>query len=262
MANWADLGPRVGSAAVMSLVGAVAIWLGGWVFLGLVLIAVAAMVWEILTICEAEPAKTRKLLPIGFCAVLFLCILPSGPIGFSIFSVIASVLIAFACSNGLTKERVIGGLVLFAIFWVGFGLVEFRAGRGNSFIFWVLLVVIASDVMGYFAGRTFGGPKFWPSISPKKTWSGTVAGWVGAALVGLGFVIWNGSPAILIPLSVLVAFAGQMGDIAESALKRRTGVKDSSNLIPGHGGVLDRFDAVSGAMLFLLVVSLFIPVTV
>lgn len=262
MANWADLGPRVASAAVMSVVGAIAIWFGNPIFLGLVLLAVAAMVWEILTICEQERAKARVLLPIAFGCVLFLCILPLAPVGFSIFSLIAAAALAFGCSIGLKKERVIGGVLLFAIFWVGFGLIEFRQNLGFSFIFWLLLVVIASDVMGYFAGRSFGGPKFWPSISPKKTWSGTVAGWFGAALVGAGFVIWNDSPMILILVSVLTAFAGQMGDIAESALKRRTGVKDSSNLIPGHGGVLDRFDAVSGAVLFLLFVSLFTPVTV
>jgi len=262
MANWADLGPRMISAAAMSVVGAVAIVLGNPFFLALVLVAVGAMVWEVMTICQHEPAKTEIVLPVVFSAVLFICVYPQGPIGFSIFSVIASALLAFACSNGLKKERVIGGVLLFAIFWVGFGLAEFRTGWGFPFILWLFLVVIASDVMGYFAGRTFGGPKFWPSISPKKTWSGTVAGWGGAALVGVGFVIWHGSPALLIPISVLTAFAGQLGDIAESALKRRTGVKDSSNLIPGHGGVLDRFDAVSGAVLFLLVVSLFIPVTV
>ena len=144
MANWTDLAPRVVSGVVMAAIGAIAVWVGNPIFMALVLVAVAAMVWEILTICEAEPAKMRLLLPIVFSAVLFLCILPSGPIGFSIFSVIASVLVAFACSNGLTKERVIGGLVLFAIFWVGFGLVEFRAGRGAPVFLWLLLVVIAT----------------------------------------------------------------------------------------------------------------------
>jgi phosphatidate cytidylyltransferase len=105
-------------------------------------------------------------------------------------------------------------------------------------------VVLASDVAGYFAGRVLGGPKFWPHVSPKKTWSGTVAGWVLAALVGWAFMGPLGADAGLIGASVLLAFAGQMGDIAESAIKRRRGVKDSSDLIPGHGGVLDRFDAL------------------
>ena len=259
MANWADLGPRIASAAVMSVVGAIAIWQGSWVFLALVLVAVAVMVWEILTICEHGQTRLYIVLPIAFSAMLFLFSLLSGV---SVFTILASLLLAIGIGYELRKVHIIGGVMLLAVFWVGYGLIDFRTNQGLPFIFWLLLVVIASDVMGYFAGRTFGGPKFWPSISPKKTWSGTIAGWGGAALVGLGFVVWHGSPALLIPLSVFTAFAGQMGDIAESALKRRTGVKDSSNLIPGHGGVLDRFDAVSGAVLFLLVMSLFLPVSV
>ena len=89
-----------------------------------------------------------------------------------------------------------------------------------------------------------GGPKFWPRLSPKKTWSGTVAGWVGAMLVGLTVWATGHGSASLIWISPLVAFAGQLGDIAESWLKRRAGVKDSSNLIPGHGGVFDRVDGL------------------
>jgi phosphatidate cytidylyltransferase len=110
-------------------------------------------------------------------------------------------------------------------------------------------IVVVSDVAGYFAGKALGGPKFWPRISPKKTWSGTVAGWIGAGLVGAVFADPTGAGLALVPVSVLVGFAGQMGDIAESAAKRMQGVKDSSNLIPGHGGVLDRFDAMLGAAL-------------
>jgi phosphatidate cytidylyltransferase len=93
--------------------------------------------------------------------------------------------------------------------------------------------VIASDVLGYFAGRILGGPKFWPRVSPKKTWSGTVAGWVGAAGVGLGSGPRGLGSAALVWVSPLVAFAGQMGDIAESAIKRRAGVKDSLEPDPG-----------------------------
>lgn len=258
MANWSDLGSRVASAVVMMAVGAVAVWLGGPVFMALVLIAVAAMAWEIFTICELEPATTRQVMPVVFAGLLGLTLYLGDPAQIAL----ASLALAIGFGWRLQREKLIGGAILFAIFWVGVGLVWFRESQGIAFILWLLLVVIASDVMGYFAGKSIGGPKFWPSISPKKTWSGTVAGWVGAGLVGLGFVIWNGSPTMLIPLSVLASFAGQMGDIAESALKRRTGVKDSSNLIPGHGGVLDRFDAVSGAVLFVLVISAFFPFTV
>jgi phosphatidate cytidylyltransferase len=113
-------------------------------------------------------------------------------------------------------------------------------------------------VAGYFAGRILGGPKFWPKVSPKKTWSGTIAGWVGAALVGLAFWAAGLGEAALIWVSPLVGFAGQMGDIAESAIKRRAGVKDSSNLIPGHGGLMDRFDALAfAAILAVILLPLF-----
>ena len=118
-----------------------------------------------------------------------------------------------------------------------------------------MTVVIATDVFGYFAGRTFGGPKFWPSISPKKTWSGTSAGWIAAGVVGFIFALFTDAGWSIVWVSMVLSFASQMGDIAESALKRRMKVKDSSTLIPGHGGPLDRFDALLGAALFMLLVT-------
>jgi phosphatidate cytidylyltransferase len=142
------------------------------------------------------------------------------------------------------------------IMLTGLGLVLLRGGFGIPVILWIVALVVASDVMGYFAGRSLGGPKFWPAISPKKTWSGTVAGWVGAALVGWGFYAAGYGSAALIWISACVAFAGQLGDIAESAIKRRAGVKDASNLIPGHGGVMDRFDALAFAVVLVLALVL------
>ena len=137
----------------------------------------------------------------------------------------------------------------------GWGLVHFRVDYGFVWILWLILVVVVTDTAGYFAGRTIGGPKFWPKVSPKKTWAGTTAGWIAAGIVGLLFdlffvqVSWH-----IIPISMLLSLASQMGDIAESALKRRMGVNDSSHLIPGHGGLFDRFDALLGASLFMLVI--------
>ena len=136
-----------------------------------------------------------------------------------------------------------------AIFLATYAMIYFRNIYGADWILWIILVIIASDTLGYLAGRAFGGPKFWPKVSPKKTWSGTIAGWIGAAVVGAIFAYYTNSGVALIVISALVAFAGQMGDIAESALKRKVGIKDSSDLIPGHGGLLDRFDAMLGATL-------------
>ena len=137
----------------------------------------------------------------------------------------------------------------------GFGMMSVRDDLGLGWMMWLICVVVATDVLGYFAGRLIGGPKFWPAVSPKKTWAGTGFGWIGAALVGWGFALNSGATFELIGISIAISMASQMGDIAESAIKRMMDVKDSSALIPGHGGVLDRFDGMLGASVFLLIVG-------
>ncbi len=123
----------------------------------------------------------------------------------------------------------------------------FLSGIGNGFLIEIMLGVIATDIGAYFAGRTIGGPKIAPSISPSKTWAGLGGGAVLAALVLAGLPAFNGplvdaAPAAL--FGVIIAVVAQSGDFLESWLKRRAGVKDSSALIPGHGGVFDRVDGL------------------
>ena len=160
------------------------------------------------------------------------------------------------------RDRRIATVYAAAVMVTGFALVELRFANGQSAILWLISVVVASDVMGYFAGRILGGPKFWPAVSPKKTWSGTVAGWIGAAIVGVIFWRLGFGSIWVVLLSPVVALAGQMGDIAESWLKRRAGIKDSSNPIPGHGGLLDRFDALIGATVVLMLIGLILPLPI
>ena len=173
----------------------------------------------------------------------------------SLVLTVVPVIGAFLVARGRWIFAGYGLALAAAIFW-------FLTTRGDGIIglLWVVLIVVASDILGYFAGRILGGPKFWPRVSPKKTWSGTIAGWIGAGFVGAAFAGYGfegplGGGASVTVLSVLAAFAGQMGDITESAIKRFAGIKDSSNLIPGHGGLLDRFDALTGAALFLFAVE-------
>ncbi len=126
------------------------------------------------------------------------------------------------------------------------------------FILFVLLIV-GTDVGGYFVGKLVGGPKSLPKISPNKTWSGIIGGWVLAVLILIGFVyLWiNELPSIIIIMqTVAISIFSQLGDLSISLLKRKVGVKDSSNLLPGHGGFLDRFDSFIGAGVLIFVLTL------
>jgi phosphatidate cytidylyltransferase len=153
----------------------------------------------------------------------------------------------------MAENRAIYATFAVLVILASFGLMTLRADYGFVWVAWLVSIVIASDVFGYFAGRAIGGPKFWPRVSPKKTWAGTVAGWIGGALVGWAFMGVTGAGPEIVGVSIAVAMAGQLGDIAESAVKRKCGIKDSSHLIPGHGGLFDRFDALLGASIFVLI---------
>ena len=250
--DWHDLKPRILSAAVMVAAGLFAILAGGIWFQMLVALAAGLMLWEIWSMVEPDWQVPGVVAALAATAVLpAMMALPTA----SALILLLAIPAVLAALGPRAPERV-GGYI--AMVLVGSAmLLDLRAGQnGLVWVLWLILVVIASDVAGYFAGRHFGGPRFWPRISPKKTWSGTVAGWLAAALVGAIFVGLTGRGAALIPISILVAFAGQMGDIAQSALKRWAEVKDSSDLIPGHGGVYDRFDALLGASLAVILLDL------
>ena len=122
---------------------------------------------------------------------------------------------------------------------------EFQ-GIGESFdlLIWVFLVVWATDIGAYFAGRAIGGPKLAPSISPNKTVAGLVGGVASAAILAGAWASMVGLPSLLLWLAVPFAIAAQLGDLFESGLKRRAGVKDSGTWLPGHGGLLDRLDGL------------------
>lgn len=220
--NWRDLGPRLGSAVVMLGLGILVIVSGHKAFV--VLLAVMAVIgaWEFYNMAHH---KLRE-------------------------------------SGSLMAEDLYALGAYFILFILGLaGLWGLSMAAGPAGLLYIVALVVATDSMGYFVGRTVGGKKFWPSISPKKTWSGVIGGWLGAAMVAsLVAVLMQGmhigilQGVMIVVFSVFLSFASQLGDIAQSAVKRRMGIKDSSNIIPGHGGVLDRFDALLavGAVLFFL----------
>lgn len=247
--TWDDLQVRLISGAAMLIVGLVAIYLGGAGFALLATFATGLMVWELARMCDDTKPDHAAILALLASAI------GSAQQSFSGLTLLALFLVVPALGFLLLSKRK-SHFALYATL-VGaatYALIQFRNDFGADWIVWILLVIVASDTLGYLVGRSVGGPKFWPKVSPKKTWSGTCAGWLGAGIVGIIFMAFTNSSLVLIAASIATAFAGQMGDIAESALKRTVGVKDSSDLIPGHGGLLDRFDALLGAVLFLAII--------
>jgi phosphatidate cytidylyltransferase len=233
----------------MIAVGAAGIWAGGHWFHALVALICGVMVWELVRmLAPARPGAARLGLLAGAVAMVAIYL----PAGLALPLLLAPALIGFAV---LTERRALYATFTVLVLLAGFGMMAVRDDFGTVWMLWMVAVVVATDVAGYFAGRLIGGPKFWPRVSPKKTWSGTVAGWLGAGAVGLGFAVFTKTGAGLAGISVALSMASQIGDIAESAIKRHVGVKDSSTLLPGHGGLLDRFDGMLGASLFLLLVA-------
>ncbi|SMO42629.1 phosphatidate cytidylyltransferase [Ruegeria faecimaris] len=249
--RWSDLTARVLSAGVLVAVGAVEVWLGGLWFEAFISIACGLMTWELVRMIDPGRKAVAIQLAIltGFAVVLSYHL----PALYKLPFLLAPALVG---AGQVSRYR--GIYTLFAL-WIaaaGLGFISIRTNMGFVWMVWLISVVVATDVAGYFVGKALGGPKFWPRVSPKKTWSGTAGGWVAAAIVGLAFAAYGGFGTWFIVISVLASMASQAGDIVESAAKRKFGVKDSSNLIPGHGGFLDRFDGMMGAALFVLLVGL------
>lgn len=239
----------------MAVTGIAAILLGGVWFQMLAVFVTAVMVWELWTMITPDRPIPGMLLA-ALAASIISGIVDAEHFGF----IVLFAIIPVAGALILPKEKVMFAGYALGIQIAGWGLVVFRLEFGFIWLLWLVLVVVVTDVAGYFAGRALGGPKFWPSISPKKTWSGTAAGWIGAGIVGALFLTFTDAGWDTIWISMVLSFASQMGDITESALKRRCGVKDSSALIPGHGGLMDRFDGLLGASLFMLLVALIVDV--
>ncbi|WP_134680036.1 phosphatidate cytidylyltransferase [Paracoccus ravus] len=255
--QWGDLRQRFGWGVLLLILGFAMVAVAGiWLQLGVALIC-GLMMWELVRLTswrhpEFHPSHHPILIAILSGLVMFTMLAVPGD--WPMLLVLVPILIGLGGTH--RHQRMAYASFTAAILWAGYSLVVLREIRGLPTILWIVATVVQSDVLGYFVGRKIGGRKFWPSISPKKTWSGTLAGWVGALVLAAILMLsgWSGPGVLLV--GPLLAIAGQFGDIAESWLKRRVDAKDSSELIPGHGGVLDRFDAMAGALLLALVLAL------
>lgn len=188
-------------------------------------------------------ARARRLSMFAICVPLAIMApdpLAAGPSFLAIGLLFGAVIFVAAITRSI---RLAPGIL-----YVGvpvLALLFLRAQPGGLLLaFWALGLVWATDIGAYFAGRSIGGPKLAPSISPSKTWAGLGGGVLAALAFGFTLHFMAGLPLRLAAACGILAVAAQGGDLFESALKRRAGVKDSGNLLPGHGGVLDRLDGV------------------
>jgi len=233
---------RILSALVLGPVALAAAWFGGWAFVALIAVGGVLLGWEWSRLCHGgEYGKGGILLSV---------LAAAAAVAGKLAPAYGLLLIPVAIFLAPLLQRKEGRSPL----WLAFGgvyillpvlsLVWLRE-QGRPVLFWVFLMVWATDIGAYAAGRTIGGPKIAPKISPNKTWAGLIGGMVSSALIGALMAPYISNDRIFLTLfSGILAVLAQVGDFGESWVKRRFGVKDSSNLIPGHGGVLDRVDGL------------------
>ena len=238
---------RVIAALILAPTAIAIAWAGGWLWAGLVTMASIGLYVEWLMIVGAGrnagviATGTAALSLSGFC-------LASGRIEAALVTMVLGVVsVAFICPG--KRGWVAAGLCYAAAAEIASVLVRLDQAWGFVALILVLLVVWVTDIGGYFAGRGIGGPKLWPRVSPKKTWAGAIGGFVASLAIAAGFAAFKlGETGPLLLLAAALSIASQLGDLFESAVKRRFGVKDSSQIIPGHGGLLDRLDGFVAAV--------------
>jgi phosphatidate cytidylyltransferase len=244
-ARWSDLRLRIVSGVVLAAVALAAILIRGPFFDLFVAALAVAVTWEQARMFAGGTTVSTPVLAavcLGLGLTYPLLVLPLAAASALVFA------------YRVQTDRVLAGLSNLVALTGAFGFIFFGYVSEPMMLFWLIGVVVLTDVGGYFGGRLIGGPKLWPAVSPKKTWSGTLTGWVLAALFTIFFPPGM-NHAAMIPAAVVLSAASQAGDLFESHVKRRRGIKDSSNLIPGHGGVWDRFDGMLTAALAAWVVS-------
>jgi phosphatidate cytidylyltransferase len=238
---------RIAAAAVLAPLAIAIAYAGGWLWALLVVGVACGLYVEWLLI--VNDTQDRRALLIGVIALLIAGLgIVCGYAGFALAAAVAGAVVVAATSatQGTWNAT---GLIYAAAALLAAILVRFDASTGFLALVFVLLVVWVTDIGGYFAGRGIGGPKLWPRVSPNKTWAGAIGGLVLSIAVAVAFALLGfGKLTSSVMLASVLSVVSQLGDLFESAVKRRFGVKDSSRIIPGHGGLLDRLDGFVAAI--------------
>jgi phosphatidate cytidylyltransferase len=245
------------SAIVLAPLAIGVAWLGGWAFFAFWTLAAWGILHEWRKII-GDPTATH--IGLGECTIVAAGI--AAMVGFggvaALIALFGAAVEWLASPTGSARSWVAGGIVYAVALPVACILLRADPRNGFVAILFLFAVTWATDILAYFVGRLVGGPKLWRRISPNKTWSGALGGMCAAVAAGLTVTHVAGIANSLAVglLALLLSVASQAGDLFESALKRRFGVKDASHLIPGHGGIMDRLDGFLAAAVLAAVIGI------
>jgi phosphatidate cytidylyltransferase len=245
--DWANLGLRVLSATVLIPAVIAAIWTGGWLFLLMIAVAVALLSneWGLMVASRAS-ARIGGIVALAILIPAFLA-------HWELFSLAIWFLLAGCFVAGivgwLLEKR--PGSAAYGVLYIGLPVLAITwlrtTPQGLTWTVALFAVTWSADIVAYAVGNALKGPKLWPRFSPNKTWSGFCGGLIGAVLAGMAVSLLSHlkiSPMAAAAVGLLGGLATMAGDLWESGLKRRYGLKDSGSLIPGHGGLMDRVDGL------------------
>ena len=244
--NWHDFKLRLTSASFLLVVSAFCIYFGSYLFTFFIIFLIGVMHWELGKMLSPMSAQAMWFSAFLSITVTFFLLKSD--------SLVWPIVILFF--NFYFQKKFFhhncnfGAFYSLAVIICGVIFYKIRLDFGLYHTLWLIGIVVVTDTAGYLIGRIIGGPKVFPVISPKKTWAGVLAGWFAVGLFSWSFVE-NIAPQDLfikfVSISIILSVSAQIGDMIQSHLKRRSYVKDSSGLLPGHGGFMDRFDGFVGA---------------
>jgi phosphatidate cytidylyltransferase len=248
---------RVVSALVLAGIALLAVMVSPWTFALLVIAAGVTVTWEWGRLVRGSGADSiARIQWVAVAGEVVLVTLGRFEEALLLLGVAAALIVLAGLASLGALAWSLAGLIYAAL--PAWALVWLRSDKefGVTALLYLLAVAWATDTASYFAGTWIGGLKLAPSISPRKTWSGLIVGALTPALIGFAFALWLKDTSSLALVSVVIGAACQVGDLSESAVKRRFGAKDMSQLIPGHGGLLDRIDGLLVATLAAALIAL------
>lgn len=264
-----NLPAAIGVGVVLGALVVIGLFYVPWLLVALAAAAAGVGTWEVVNGLNHKRGMGIPLSPAVLIAVVlpFLAYIGGGQ--WLIFAVVASILFLIACRLFGPKDGMIMSVMgsIFAVSWVPFmlalAMLLFRDEGGPGKIFMILIMAIGNDTWGYIAGVLWGKHPMAPKISPKKTWEGFAGSMVGSIIVGVIASLVIGEPWWFgVILAVFLVATATTGDLSESMVKREIGIKDMSNILPGHGGVMDRLDSIVFCLAIGYVIfALFTPVT-